>query len=604
MSPVTQFRNLFTRRRGRLAGMAALAVSTLVGASTAVLPAAHAALSVDFMQCSNDNPPDALGNCFWINGIIQPNNSQYQEGMSVPQRILLTDIEPTPGDVHTLIFSVDATKGGIHAYDWLTSWDQALASDPDGLLDDLDTCGQMISDTFETICQDLVAGDISTTADVPNDPFVSANGGAYQTRIDAYETDFGNRTIEIFGNEPFVGTATLSLVHDPAADLSDDGDSEIVYTLTWTSASTDIMVLLAGHLAVGDNGAEAWGPGLGASSINGGPYHFMLSTLDGVSLGSQDNQIMASAVTPRGEPQVGRIFVEKQTDPPGSTQVFEFTADFDGDGFSLVDDGVNNSGPLAPDTYSVAEIVPAGWTLESVTCVNQDGVAEDPAAIVLTAGETVVCTFVDVQQGRIIVEKEAPSTTTQFPFVSDFDGNLADGADFSLGAGDSFDSGLLDPGTYTVDEIVPNNWDLVSATCSDGSPVSAIDLDAGETVTCTFTNAREPSVPDDDYDDYAGDPDFDFESPFDDDPATQTATTPAVGGTNADTQQPQADDVLAVAGDTGLQPAPAGDAAPAALAELPRTGASIRHLTLVAGLMLIIGGLALLAGPRRRNMQA
>jgi len=505
MSPVLQFRKIFTRRRGRLAGMAALAVSTLVGASTAVLPTAHAAVSADFMQCSNDNPPDDLGDCLWINGIIQPNNSQYQEGMSVPQRILLTDIPATPGDVHTLIFSVDATKGGIHAYDWLTSWDQALASDPDGLLDDLDTCGEMISNTFETICQDLVTGGVSTTADVPDDPFVSANGGAYQTRINEYETDFGDRTIEIFGNEGFVGTATLSLAHDPAADLSDDGDSKIVYTLTWTSASTDIMVLLAGHLAVGDNGLDAWGPGLGASSINGGPYHFMLSTLDGISLGSQDNQIMASAVVPRGEPEVGRIFVEKQTDPPGATQVFQFDADY-GD-FSLVDGGVNNSGPLAPGTYSVDEIVPSGWTLESVTCVNQDGVAQDPAAIVLTAGETVTCTFVDVRE------------------------------------------------------------------------------------------------PDDDYDQYPGDSDFDFDTPFDDssDPVIPSPET-TVAGTVADpAPQTQSDDLLTVAGATDLQPAPAGDAAPTALAELPRTGAGVRHLV-VAGLMLIIGGLALLARPRRRNL--
>jgi hypothetical protein len=518
MSPATQFRNLFSRQR-RLAGMAAVAVGTLVTASTAVLPPAHAAIGADFMQCSNDNPPDVLGNCFWINGILQPNNSQYQEGMSVPQRVLLTEIPSTPGDVHTLVFSHDATKGGVHAYDWLTSWDQALAADPDDLLSVLDDCGEMISDTFETICQALTDGvdDFSTTADVPDDDFVSAiqpDGPLDTTQdlINVYEAAFGNRTIEIFGDAAVSG-ATLSLVHDPAADGSDDGDSTIVYQLTWTSASTDIMVQLAGHLAVGADGGvgDGWGAELGASSINGGPYHFMLGTQDGASLGSQDNQIMASAVAPRGEPETGRIFVEKQTDPPGATQVFEFTANFDVDGFSLTDDGVNNSGALVPGSYSVAESVPDGWTLDSVSCVNQDGEVEDPANIVLTAGETVTCVFIDV------LEEDD----------------------------------------------------------------------------------------DDGYDQYPGDSDFDFDTPFDNagDPVAP-APAATVGGTNAGDanvgiQQPQSGDLLAVAGDT--QPAPAGDAAPSALGELPRTGAGIRDLTMLAGVMVLIGGLVLLAKPRRRT---
>src|SRR5262249_18842451 len=45
-----------------------------------------------------------------------------------------------------------------------------------------------------------------------------------------------------------------------------------------------------------------YGSGLGAGSINGGPYHFKLSTLDGSSLGSQDNQIQAGAIIPVANP--------------------------------------------------------------------------------------------------------------------------------------------------------------------------------------------------------------------------------------------------------------------------------------------------------------
>ena len=43
---------------------------------------------------------------------------------------------------------------------------------------------------------------------------------------------------------------------------------------------------------------------------------------------------------------------------------------------------------------------------------------------------------------------------------------------------------------YSLAETVPTGWDQTSATCSDGSPVSNIDVGAGETVTCTFANRK------------------------------------------------------------------------------------------------------------------
>ena len=46
-------------------------------------------------------------------------------------------------------------------------------------------------------------------------------------------------------------------------------------------------------------------------------------------------------------------------------------------------------------------------------------------------------------------------------------------------------------GTYDVAETVPAGWNLVSSTCSDGSGPTSIGLSAGETVTCTFHDARE-----------------------------------------------------------------------------------------------------------------
>jgi len=65
------------------------------------------------------------------------------------------------------------------------------------------------------------------------------------------------------------------------------------------------------------------------------------------------------------------------------------------------------------------------------------------------------------------------------------------GTNFTLVDGGANDSGMLEPGTYSVTEVnIPAGWDLTSATCDDGSDPGAIVLDSRETVTCTFTNTQ------------------------------------------------------------------------------------------------------------------
>jgi len=78
-------------------------------------------------------------------------------------------------------------------------------------------------------------------------------------------------------------------------------------------------------------------------------------------------------------------------------------------------------------------------------------------------------------------------TDTSFSFTA---GGGLSPASFSLKNGESrtFDH-LVPQAGYSVAETTPAGWDLTSA-CSDGSPVSNIDLGPGETVSCTFTNTK------------------------------------------------------------------------------------------------------------------
>jgi hypothetical protein len=96
--------------------------------------------------------------------------------------------------------------------------------------------------------------------------------------------------------------------------------------------------------------------------------------------------------------------------------------------------------------------------------------------------------------GSLTVVKITEGGVGTFGFTS----NTLDPASFDLtttaegaaGSDSTTYSDLL-AGTYDVAETVPAGWDLTSAECDDGSPVSAIELAADENITCTFTNTLQ-----------------------------------------------------------------------------------------------------------------
>ncbi len=91
--------------------------------------------------------------------------------------------------------------------------------------------------------------------------------------------------------------------------------------------------------------------------------------------------------------KMGRITVLKQTDPPNTPGTFSFTTTYGN--FSLSHDQSHDSGYLSPGTtHSVTEAPLPGWAISTATCVGDDD-GNDPAHIVLDAGEAVVCTFVN-----------------------------------------------------------------------------------------------------------------------------------------------------------------------------------------------------------------
>lgn len=100
----------------------------------------------------------------------------------------------------------------------------------------------------------------------------------------------------------------------------------------------------------------------------------------------------------------GNIVVQKATSPSGSLQAFTFRPSY-GASFTLHDGEFNDSGPLAPGTYSVTEAlagpewVPPGVDATRTTSGSPGGTyypVQDPAAIEVIAGATIAVTFRNV----------------------------------------------------------------------------------------------------------------------------------------------------------------------------------------------------------------
>lgn len=165
-----------------------------------------------------------------------------------------------------------------------------------------------------------------------------------------------------------------------------------------------------------------------------------------------------------------------------------------GESENFDEDGQNDV-TVNAGTYTVTEKEDDGY---QTTYDNCEGV------LVENGGEA-TCTITNTALGHIIVNKvtNLNETDQNFDFTTEGDGYNP----FSLQSGGSNDQALV-PGEYTVSEDIgslPAGWALTSLHCvypeseeSVGISVppsgEEIDLEAGETVTCTFTNTFTPIV--------------------------------------------------------------------------------------------------------------
>ncbi|WP_114784191.1 T9SS type A sorting domain-containing protein [Botryobacter ruber] len=304
-------------------------ISVFMFAGLLFISASSFGQGVSFSQWANEGKQ-------WVPGILNPNNSQYYEGTSTLQRLVLVGI-PTNG-TQTLKFKVLAKKADVYAYDYVTGFDQAFVD------------YQTIVGSTDSLYMGLSKAELVAYINVPN-PATSAmisglyGGGnkalaqaassqysanppgpafgdaAVKDVIDFYDGsgypgDMPNkRAVELYGSEA-ISSASLSFDGFTKSGSDTYGN----YTLTWNSPSDNVLILMAGHLSVGEINTGpyrflSYGTKKGSSSISGGPYHFKLETLNGASLGNQDNQIQAGAINPPPIPCPLQVPIVTITEP-------------------------------------------------------------------------------------------------------------------------------------------------------------------------------------------------------------------------------------------------------------------------------------------------
>lgn len=178
----------------------------------------------------------------------------------------------------------------------------------------------------------------------------------------------------------------------------------------------------------------------------------------------------------------------------------------DGGLFDLKIDGTTYATGVGNNGTTGAQIVSVGnhtFSEDGTTISNYDVTyggdtgCNSNGTITLAAGENKTCTITNTAYGTLTIIKDAiPNGAQDFSFITSGAGlsnfSLDDDSDPTLSNTKTFNH--LMPGIYGVSENSVSGWDLTNTTCNDQSLVSAINVSAGETVTCTFTNTQRGSI--------------------------------------------------------------------------------------------------------------
>ncbi len=231
----------------------------------------------------------------WVNGNSNGTKSHWSEGDFIPYRATVSGLQS--GTTHTLVFHFDTVNTGLHAIDYLGSYDATEASGTATT----SVNGTIVNANNNNPCSDLVAagtfaGEENCTPAAPQSsmPFPAAQLVACDGAPGAFTGTQEPGAMSLFGPS---GSAITGISYVSQNVVSGQGTCTTTVQVSFTvphtiGGSKSIVLAWGGHIA----SEREWGAGNGASSVSGSPYHMSLDTLDGASTGSQDRALAASAI--------------------------------------------------------------------------------------------------------------------------------------------------------------------------------------------------------------------------------------------------------------------------------------------------------------------
>jgi hypothetical protein len=206
--------------------------------------------------------------------------------------------------------------------------------------------------------------------------------------------------------------------------------------------------------------------------------------------------------------------IEKQTEPDGDQTEFTFsyegvkegTNDPADSGTFTLKDGESITKTVAHGIYTIKEQTPSGWKVVDIVCDNDNDpqpedapkirIADGEAELQLSPDENKGCVFTNRKAGTLRIKKATSPAGATTPFTFDVSTSL--GQPFTIADG-GVQEYTVEPGAYQVTERATAGWTLASGMCDDtdsswtGATLTA-NVAAGETVTCTFNNAQNPTA--------------------------------------------------------------------------------------------------------------
>ncbi|TCJ29844.1 prealbumin-like fold domain-containing protein [Nocardioides jejuensis] len=499
------------------------------------LPAPDCSVT-DFTQNTKE---DASGT--WINGALNDTKSDYAEGDFVPQKIDLGGL--VPGN-YTIGFTFDRTKNGKYAYDYVdhlaiqgsagasVSWSSstdpadfdgpAPTNSPGATYTVSVTIAFTITDASDPTAVLRWDGHVASELDYgPNSGAGSISGAPYHFSLvstgGAFGCDGGSRDNQLMASAVDAGLITIVKDAQPDAaqdfhfgitapnnldatfDLDDDGgsDSTLSNTITYRvpPGTTTVSEL---------NIPDGWT--LTDISCDAAAQ----KTATSASVALVDDQHVTCTFT---NSRTSSIEVDKYWVINGGTPVQEGSEPANlGLGAQLTVDGTNKpwdtvlGGYLHGTSVSLNESVTfgndlcdwAGTTHGHVTEVNgttTDAALPDSVALagganhatitneVTCAGELILKKVVDNSNGGTAVPGD-------FTLVASPAGGGADLTTPGSTAGHSFN--VTAGASYDLSETGgPSGYDLSGIDCGAG-PVTSVQVPAGDSRTCTFTNHDNP----------------------------------------------------------------------------------------------------------------